>query len=156
MLERRNGRGKTRKFFTNRDSASNDNYEATPVCQVLNKAVAIHSLKPGLVERQEKVNEKKNQEFEAKSFNNVVNAVNCKSRQGTRTAWSCQPLRPSKGLTGGAASQPSLSSIPQVNRYPSLFKETDTDHSAGFAVVPFTHTVAVMENSLLATSNDTG
>lgn len=44
----------------------------------------------------------------------------------------------------------------QTESTPCLFKGTNTDHSTGFAVVPFTHTVAVMENNWLATNNDTG
>lgn len=56
----------------------------------------------GLTERQENsTGEKKNnQEIEAKSSISMVNAVDCKSRKGTRTPQSCKPLRPSKGWTG--------------------------------------------------------
>lgn len=49
-----------------------------------------------------------------------------------------------------------LRNTPKLNKYPCLFKGTNTDHSTGFALVPFTHTVAVMENNWLATNNDTG
>lgn len=49
-----------------------------------------------------------------------------------------------------------LRNTPKMYKYPCLFKGTNTDHRTGFAVVPFTHTVAVMENSWLATNNDTG
>lgn len=69
--------------------------------------IFILSNRLGLTERQENsTGEKNNQGIEAKSSNNVVNAVHCKSRKGTRTPQSCKPLRPLKGWTGVGEPQP--------------------------------------------------
>lgn len=84
----------------------------------------IHSNRLGLVERQENFTEKNNnQETEAKSSNNVVNAADCKSRQGTRTARFCKPLKPLKGLTRVEESQPSSGVLPKWINTPVCLKE---------------------------------
>lgn len=115
--------GETGQLFSSRDSASSYNcHEAPPLCHVLKGMwLFSRSNRLGLVERQENVAEKKKNE--AKSSNNVVNAVNCKSRQRSRTAWSCKPLRPSKGLMGVEKSQHSSGTLPKWIITPVWVKE---------------------------------